>query len=138
MIAVRMVPASTPRIGLENFVNILVNSGTSARGATDELIVFMPNIRIEKPHIIVPTVFFLSLLENNSMNTPITARIGEKEEGFSILIKKLELSIPVRLKIHEVIVVPTFAPMMITTAWDNFIMPELTNPTAMTVVAEDD
>ena len=37
-----------------------------------------------------------------------------------------------------VIVVPILAPMMIQTAWRRVIIPELTNPTTMTVVADDD
>ena len=70
--------------------------------------------------------------------TPISASIGEKEVGFNSCIKKLSLSIPVRLSIQEVTVVPIFAPMMTPTACSNFIIPELTNPTTITVVAEDD
>ena len=116
MTAVRTIPAITPSSGLENLVRIPVNSGTSARGATASLIVLIPNIRIANPVSSVPTVRFLSLLAIINRNTPIIARIGEKEEGFSILINTLELSIPVRLRIHEVIVVPTLAPMMIPTA----------------------
>ena len=34
--------------------------------------------------------------------------------------------------------VPMFAPMMMPIAWNSFIMPELTKPTTMTVVAEED
>ena len=37
-----------------------------------------------------------------------------------------------------VIVVPMFAPMMIQTACRSVIIPELTKPTTMTVVAEED
>ena len=37
-----------------------------------------------------------------------------------------------------VMVVPMLAPMMIHTAWRRVIMPELTKPTTMTVVAEED
>ena len=37
-----------------------------------------------------------------------------------------------------VIVVPILAPMMIQTACCRLIIPELTNPTTMTVVAEED
>ena len=70
--------------------------------------------------------------------TPIMARIGENEEGFNNLIKRLSPSIPLKLRIQEVAVVPILAPMIIPTACDNFIIPELTNPTTITVVAEDD
>ena len=45
---------------------------------------------------------------------------------------------PVRLKIQEVMVVPILAPMMMPTAWFSFMMPEFTNPTTITVVAEED
>ena len=51
---------------------------------------------------------------------------------------KLSLCIPVRLKIQEVIVVPILAPMITPTACDNFMIPEFTKPTTITVVAEDD
>ena len=40
--------------------------------------------------------------------------------------------------IQDVIVVPILAPMIIPTACSSFIIPELTKPTTMTVVADDD
>ena len=45
---------------------------------------------------------------------------------------------PVSERIQLVIVVPMFAPMITPTAWESFMMPELTKPTTMTVVAEED
>lgn len=66
------------------------------------------------------------------------AKRGAKEVGLSIFMKKLSLCKPVRLKIQPVIVVPMFAPMMIGIAWVNFMMPEFTKPTTMTVEAEED
>ena len=42
------------------------------------------------------------------------AKTGEKEVGFSNFIKILLLSIPLKLKIQDVIVVPMFAPMRTT------------------------
>ena len=66
------------------------------------------------------------------------ARTGEKLAGFRNCIKKLSLSIPDKLKIQDVIVVPILAPMMIPMACDNFIIPEFTKPTTITVVAEED
>ena len=69
---------------------------------------------------------------------PTAANTGEKEEGFKICRKKLLLSMPDRLRIQEVMVVPMLAPMIIPTACVSFIIPELTNPTTMTVVAEED
>ena len=82
--------------------------------------------------------FFLLSFVSIIIKIPINAKIGANEDGFKSCIKKFSLSIPVRLKIQEVIVVPTLAPMIIPTAWDNFIIPELTKPTTITVVAEDD
>ena len=64
--------------------------------------------------------------------------MGEKEVGFKNFINILLLSSPLKLKIQEVMVVPILAPMIIPTAWDNFITPEFTKPTTMTVVADDD
>ena len=72
------------------------------------------------------------------MMTPIRANTGEKDEGFNSFRKKFPPSIPARLKIQLVMVVPILAPMMIPIAWDNFIIPEFTKPTTITVVAEED
>ena len=138
MIAVSTAPATTPRIGLENFTSIPVNSGTSARGSTAPLMAFIPYIRIAKPTKIAPTSFFFWLFVNMIRTTPISARIGENDVGLKSWIIKLSLWIPVRLKIHEVTVVPILAPMMIPTTWDSFMIPEFTKPTTITVVAEDD
>ena len=45
---------------------------------------------------------------------------------------------PDRDRIHEVMVVPILAPIMIPTACESCMIPELTNPTTITVVADDD
>ena len=42
-----------------------------------------------------------------------------------------------RHNIHPVILVPMLAPMMIPIAWLTFIIPELTKPTTITVVADE-
>lgn len=99
---------------------------------------FIPYIRIAKPTKIAPTSFFFWLFVNMIRTTPISARIGENDVGLKSWIIKLSLWIPVRLKIHEVTVVPILAPMMIPTTWDSFMIPEFTKPTTITVVAEDD
>ena len=136
--AVSKSPASIPSMGLENLVSIPVNSGTSASGFTAALIVSMPNISTAKPSITVATLFGLSFLENIRIPTATIARIGEKEVGLHICTKNEELSIPVMPRIHAVIVVPILAPMMMPTACCSFMMPELTKPTTMTVVADED
>ena len=138
MMAVRTAPAIIPRIGLENIVRSPVNSGTSARGFTASLMVSIPNIRMAKPIIMVPRFFFFSFFVNMMKIMPISARTGEKDDGFNSCTKKFPLSIPVRLKSQDVTVVPMLAPMMMPTAWVSFIIPEFTKPTTITVVAEDD
>ena len=60
-----------------------------------------------------------------------------KEDGFKSLINRFPLSIPAKLNSHAVTVVPMFAPMMTLMACFNVIIPELTKPTTMTVVAEE-
>ena len=52
--------------------------------------------------------------------------------------KMLSPSTPVRLSSHAVTVVPTLAPIMTLMACFRLIMPELTKPTTITVVAEED
>ena len=123
---------------MENVVSIAENCGTSASGATDELMASIPYIRSANPIIIFPGFLRLSFFKNIKNTIPITASIGENEEGFNNLINMLLLSIPVRLNIHDVIVVPILAPIITPTACSSFIMPELTKPTTITVVAEDD
>ena len=56
----------------------------------------------------------------------------------SSFIKKLSLWMPVRLKIHAVTVVPTFAPIMTSIALLRVISPEVTKPTTITLEADDD
>ena len=80
----------------------------------------------------------LLLLRNINRIIPIKASKGVNDEGFNRLTKILSLSIPVRLKIQDVTVVPIFAPIITLIACPSAIMPEFTNPTTITVVAELD
>ena len=136
--AVNRAPASIPNIGFENIVNIPVNSGTSASGFTAPLIVSIPNINTENPINMAPTSLRLSCPPLIIRIMPTSASTGVKEDGFSRRIKKFWLSIPVRLSSHEVSVVPILAPIITLTACERVIRPEFTNPTTITVVAEDD
>ena len=124
---------------MENAVSIPVNAALSFSGDTAPLIVSMPNINMAKPSRTVPSVFFFvpSFPVMRKM-MPIAASTGEKELGLSSLTHTFPLSIPARERIHEVIVVPILAPMITPTACVSFIMPELTKPTTMTVVADED
>ena len=136
--AVNIAPVNIPRIGLENLTKIPLNPGTSASGATAPLIKSIPNIKIVNPKKIVPISFFFSLFENIKNPIPIMANTGANEVGLNKFTITLSLCIPVKLKTHAVIVVPTLAPIITPIAWDNFIIPEFTKPTAITVVADDD
>ena len=138
MIAVSARPASMPSTGLVNISRMLVNSGTSARGLTASLIMFMPFISTVKPTRIWPMLCFFSFLVNMMNATPHSAMMGVKELGLSRRRKTLLPSMPVSDRIQLVTVVPMFAPMITPAAWLSFMMPELTKPTTMTVVAEDD
>ena len=68
---------------------------------------------------------------------PIKASSGENDSGFSIFITTLSLEIPTRLISQAVIVVPMFDPIITATVLPIFISPELTNPTSITVTAEE-
>ena len=97
----------------------------------------IPNINTAKPSRIIPVSALLLLFFLISKTIPINARIGVKDVGFNKLIKTLELSIPDKLSIQDVIVVPTFAPIIMPIACFRLIIPEFTNPTTITVVAEE-
>ena len=68
-----MVPARTPRTGMENFTRSPVNSGTSASGDTALLMVCIPNIRMEKPSMILPTLRYTVLLDTIFITIPTIA-----------------------------------------------------------------
>ena len=68
---------------------------------------------------------------------PASAKTGVKEDGFRRLTIRFPPSIPARLSTHAVTVVPMFAPMIMLMACFSVISPELTNPTTMTVVADE-
>ena len=68
---------------------------------------------------------------------PMSPKIGVKDMGLSNFKIKLSPEIPPRLRIHAVTVVPTFAPIMTLIACFNVMIPEFTNPTTITVVADE-
>ena len=136
-IAVSNAPTSTPRNGL---VNITINSRKAALSFNPSAafdIIFIPNINSENPSSIVPNVLFLSDFVNITSTTPIIASTGVKKSGLKTAIIPFPLR-PERLSIQPVAVVPIFAPIITPIACESFIIPELTNPTSMTVVAAED
>ena len=137
MIAVRIVPERIPITGFENIISIRAKDGESLSPSIEPDMVSIPNISTAKPIIIVPMFFFLSDAAAIVITTPTAARTGVNEDGFNRRIKKLSPLIPVVESSHAVTVVPTFAPMIILIVCPSFIMPELTKPTSITVVADE-
>ena len=73
------------------------------------------------------------------MMIPIRATIRAKHEGFRNWSRMLSLpSIPDRDRIHAVSVVPISEPKITPTVCGSSMIPELTKPMSMTVIAEDD
>ena len=118
-------------------MNSRPNAGTALKPATEAAIVSMPNISVAKPSRIIPVSLRLLFFAVMKKMMPTKARIGVNAEGFRRLTKKVWLSMPARLRIQAVTVVPMLAPMMTLTACRRVMSPELTKPTTMTVVAEE-
>ena len=135
---VNTAPTSTPSMGFLNITRRLANVGLSASGLTESPMTDMPNMRSAKLKSTRPVVCRLSFCEKSMSTVPMRARIGEKVDGFSNHNMKLSPLRPVRLKSHEVMVVPMLAPMIMPTTCSRRIMPEFTKPTTITVVAELD
>ena len=135
---VKTAPTRTPMIGFRNAVRMWENCGESASGLTAPLIRVMPVISTENPTMILPMSLVRLCLAVMIIMTPIRAMIGENDSGFSIFRKGLSPSMPERLRIHAVSVVPTLEPMSTPIVWLSSMMPELTSPTSMTVRAEED
>ncbi len=62
--------------------------------------------------MIAPMSLRFSCLDAIIKKIPIIARIGVNDVGFNKVTNKLFPSIPVRLRIHEVTVVPILAPII--------------------------
>ena len=80
---------------------------------------------------------FLTGLPNIRRIIPTKARIGVKDIGFKSFMNTLSPEIPPRLRIHAVTVVPIFAPIITPIDCLSVIIPELTKPTTITVVADE-
>ena len=123
--AVKAAPARIPRIGFENWVINRTKSSESRRGIMESLIIPIPIKRTPIPAIMPPMCWAFLFLKNTIGTTPTKAIRGARAP-----ISKA-MSCPV-------MVVPMLAPMIIHMAWFKVIRPEFTNPTTMTVVAEED
>ena len=135
--AVMTVPTSTPMNGFWNMVRIWVNCGLSRRPSTVPAMISMPYISTANPIMISPRFFRrLFPLRKQYCSTPATPSTAER------MVTTLILPPPSPSRDREsksgVTAAPTLAPMMMPTDCDSVMMPELTNPTTMTVVAEED
>ena len=129
---------NTPNNGFVNFAIKSWNAGISANGLTASFIIIIPFINTANPTNSVRILFFWTFFKNIIIMIPISAKIGAEFSGFNICIQILLPLISVIDKIHAVKVVPTFAPKITQTVCENFMIPEFTSPTSITVVAEDD
>ena len=134
---VRIAPASTPRMGLENIRKNFVKFGSLRSPETEPDSDSMPNISVAKPSRMRPVSFFLPLPVRYRM-MPITASTGVNDDGFSSCRNRLSPLMPDSDSSHAVTVVPMFAPMITGIDCRRLRSPELTKPTTMTVVADDD
>ena len=125
MIAVNAAPISMPASGFWKVVISFRKAGDDCSGAIASPIISMPINSTPSPAKMELICFTLSFLENNMTATLINAIKG------AIAPISSAISCPV-------IVVPILAPIITHTAWLKFIRPELTKPTTMTVVAEED
>ena len=135
---VKNVPNRMPRSGLENEVRMRRNTGSSRSGDTAADMVDMPNIKTAKPMRISPTCCLVWFLENMRSRMPATEIMP-----VSVAVENRSTQPPPpprseRQMIQPVMLVPRMAPMTMLIAWRTRIMPELTKPTTITLVADDD
>ena len=125
MMAVKMVPVRMPTRGLEKVETRFTKASESRRGSIAALIMSMPMNRIPRPPRMLPMWWTLGFFKKTIRAMPTKAISGARTPT------SRAISWPV-------MVVPMLAPIIIHTAWRRVIMPELTKPTTMTVVAEED
>ena len=138
MMPVSTAPASTPRTGFCRERNRLRNHASSSRKPMAPDIRSMPVMSTMKPSSTMPAPFRLSFRPAMYRRMPMTPSRGARVVGLKICTRKLSPSRLARERIHAVTVVPTLAPMMMPMACRSTMIPELTKPTTITVVAEED
>ena len=102
------------------------------------LMVSIPNMSTANPMSMDAISLCLSLLQDMIITTPTAASTGVNDVGLKIFIQKLSPLMPPRLSSHAVTVVPMSAPRIILMVCPRRMSPELTKPTSITVVADDD
>ena len=98
----------------------------------------IPNIRTAKPIMMSPTCRSVCFFENIRNRIPTSATDAVRVAVENMLAMPLPPPTVLRQMIQPVIDVPRIAPRMTLTACRTFIIPELTNPTVITDVAQDD
>ena len=122
-IAVIANPISTPNIGwCPKLNNISVNPWYPANGLTASFMKSIPVNNIPNPISISAIFLCFGLLENIYITIPIPNATGARKSTSSDTN-------------WAVIVVPILAPIITPIAWGKLIIPALTNPTTITVVA---
>ena len=135
---VKTIPTRMPSRGLEKVVSRSRKAWLSRRGETEALMVCMPNMSTANPSKMSPTCCFPWLRENIRRRMPTTATTPVRVE---VDRRDTQPDPPCRSDrqmIHPVMLVPRMAPRTMPMAWRTFIMPELTKPTTITEVAEED
>lgn len=138
MIAVSTAPAITPRIGLVNINRMFVNSRTSASGLTAPLHHLHAGHQHGKADHDAARVVLLVALGKEQQTDADKRQNGVNVAGLHNVSSRLSPCKPVSERIQLVTVVPMFAPMMTPAACESRMMPELTKPTTITVVADED
>ena len=110
------------------------NASLDFSGSMAELMVCIPLISTEKASRISPTFFCPCLRQKKYRMMPTKAMKANTVAE----VKPPPPSTLARVSTQPVAVVPMLAPMTMPTALDSCISPELTKPTTMTVVAEED
>ena len=112
------------------------NDALILRGIIADDMSCMPLRSTPSARSMMPVFFFASVFESMKNNTPvieIIENIVDAERRSAAEPPMLDM-----LRIQPVAVVPMFAPIIIGMPCTSVIIPELTNPTTMTEVAEDD
>ena len=125
MIAVKIAPIAIPASGFWKVVIKLMNTSELWRGTIAAPIISIPMKSTPNPAITSLICLTFSFFTNMMHATPTNAKNG------AIAPTSRAISCPV-------MVVPILAPIITHTACLRVISPEFTNPTTMTVVAEDD
>ena len=134
---VNTVPTSTPSSGLEKRVSSWMNAALSLSGATAPLMEDMPYMSTAKPSRMSPMWCRVRSLQNIRSTMPATATMPVSVAVLSSDTQPEPLMSD-RQRIQPVMLVPRMEPSTMPMAWRTCIMPELTKPTTMTDVAEDD